>query len=103
MRDGPTFSHLVSESSYSFPSGHSTGSMILYGTLIFLLPHLINNKTVRFLLQFILGLIILSVGISQNYFRVHFPSDVLGGFYLLGLTWLCYTYPSYLKKKESIT
>lgn len=102
MRDRPTLPHLVSESSYSFPSGHSTGSMILYGTLIFLLPYLINNKTVRILLQFILGLIILSVGISRIYLGVHFPSDVLGG-YLLGLTWLCYTYPIYLKNKESIT
>ena len=44
-RERPSLEHLVTEHSLSFPSGHATASMILYGTLIFLLPIVISNKT----------------------------------------------------------
>ena len=77
MRERPTLEHLVTEHSYSFPSGHSTGSMVLYGTLIFILPIFIQNKTLLRSLQFFLGLFILSIGVSRIFIGVHFPSDVL--------------------------
>lgn len=99
-RPRPTLTHLVSEHSYSFPSGHSIGSMLLYGTLIFLLPQFIKNKRWRILLQILLGVCILFVGISRIYVGVHFPSDVFGGF-CLGLAWLFLTYPIYLKKRKT--
>lgn len=99
MRERPTLEHLVTEHSYSFPSGHSTGSMVLYGTLIFLLPIFIQNKTLLHSLQFFLGLFILSIGVSRIFIGVHFPSDVLGGF-SLGLAWLLLTYPIYKNAKD---
>lgn len=99
MRERPTLEHLVTEHSYSFPSGHSTGSMVLYGTLIFLLPIFIQNKTLLRSLQFFLGLFILSIGVSRIFIGVHFPSDVLGGF-SLGLAWLLLTYPIYKNAKD---
>ena len=82
------------EHSYSFPSGHAAGSMILYGTLIFLIPVIIQKKVFRPLIQILLAFIIVSVGISRIYLGVHFPSDILGGF-LLSLSWLCFTYPNH--------
>lgn len=98
MRQRPTLTHLVSESSYSFPSGHSTGSMLLFGTVIFLLPLFIQKTSMRIAIQLLLGLLILSIGASRIYVGVHFPSDVVGGF-CLGLSWLLLTYPIYEEKR----
>ena len=98
MRPRPTLHHLVTEHSYSFPSGHSTGSVLLYGTIILLLPQFIKQKNLCLFLQIILGVGIFLIGISRIYVGVHFPSDVLGGF-CFGLAWLLMTYPIYLEKR----
>ncbi len=98
MRQRPTLEHLVTETSYSFPSGHSTGSMILWGTLLLMLPGLIKNKPLRLLLQVTCGMLILCVGISRIYLGVHFPSDILGGF-CLGAGWLLLSYPIFDERR----
>lgn len=100
MRERPTLEHLVVEHSYSFPSGHSTGSILLYGTIIMLLPVFIKRKSLYRPLQFLLGIGILFIGISRIYLGVHFPSDILGGF-CFGLSWLLFTYPLYQKIQYS--
>lgn len=100
MRERPTLEHLVVEHSYSFPSGHSTGSMLLYGTIIMLLPLFIKKKAICRSLQLLLGIGILLIGISRVYLGVHFPSDILGGF-CFGLSWLLLTYPIYQKVQLS--
>ncbi|MGX7173274.1 phosphatase PAP2 family protein [Enterococcus ratti] len=99
MRIRPSLVYLVVEYSYSFPSGHAATSMILYGSLLFILPTLIQTNSFRLLLQFFLAVIIITVGISRVYLGVHFPSDILGG-YLLSLSWLFFTYPIYNNQKE---
>lgn len=98
QRTRPTLEHLVSEHSFSFPSGHSSGSILLYGTIIFLLPQFITKKRICLFLQILLGLGILLIGISRIYLGVHYPSDVLGGF-CFGFAWLLLTYPIYLEKR----
>ena len=94
QRARPDITHLVVEKSFSFPSGHAMGSMMLYGTLIFLVTQLTRDKTWQRALQIFLGVVIFSIGLSRIYLGVHFPSDILGG-WLLGLTWLFATYPLY--------
>lgn len=86
--------HLVTEASYSFPSGHANASMVLYGTLIALLPTLIPEKKLRITLQVLLGIVIFLVGFSRVYLGVHYPSDIIGGF-SLGAAWLFFSYPFY--------
>lgn len=98
LRQRPTLEHLVEETSFSFPSGHATGSMILFGTLCFILPGLIKNKPVRLLLQVLCGSLILGIGISRIYLGVHFPTDIIGGF-CLGAGWLCLTYPIFAERR----
>lgn len=98
MRARPTLDHLVTENSYSFPSGHATGSVLLYGTLLLLLPQFIKNRTIRLSLQLFLGIGIFLIGISRVYLGVHYPSDVLAGF-CFGLAWLLMGYPIYLERR----
>lgn len=98
LRERPSLEHLVTENSFSFPSGHSTGSMIFYGTLIFLVPLFLTNKKAQRTVQGLLIFLIVMIGISRIYLGVHFPTDVLGGF-CIGLCWLCFSYPYYEKQR----
>lgn len=102
MRDRPSLQHLVVETTYSFPSGHAATSMILYGTLIFLMSSLIKTREWAWMIQVLLGLLILSIGASRVYLGVHYPSDILGG-YSLSLFWLCLTYPWYIQQRLPFT
>ena len=70
----PNINPLVMEKSFSFPSGHALNSMVFYLLLIYFLE--IRNKYLAW------GIILL-IGISRIYLRVHYPTDVLGG-YLIG-------------------
>jgi undecaprenyl-diphosphatase len=47
----------------------------------------VENKALRIILVTGLLLVILGIGISRIYLRVHYASDVLAGF-CLGLMWL---------------
>ena len=61
----------LSESGYSFPSGHTTAAAA-FGVTLFL------RKNKRFSWLFLL--IPLLMGFSRIYFVVHYATDVLGGF-----------------------
>lgn len=71
---------------FSFPSGHSSGSVVAYGMLAYLalrllpfrwhLPALMLAMTLAF-----------TVGSSRIFLRVHFASDVIAGF-ASGAAWL---------------
>ncbi len=70
--------------STSFPSGHSIGSMALYGTFALLAARHLRNRAAAALV-FVLGFTVpLLVGITRPYLGVHYPTDVLVG-WTLGL------------------
>ncbi|MFQ3546216.1 phosphatase PAP2 family protein [Halobacillus rhizosphaerae] len=72
---------------FSFPSGHSTGSMVFYGFIIYLIAISPLNKKTRYTINVLLGLYILLVGCSRVYLGVHYLTDILAGF-SFGLAWL---------------
>lgn len=79
---------LIDVKNYSFPSGHSIMSMILYGLLIYFVYKYVKNKVVKTLLIFCLSVLILLIGFTRIWLGVHFPTDVLAGF-SLGICCIC--------------
>jgi membrane-associated phospholipid phosphatase len=66
--------NLVDANGYGLPSGHSQLAVVIWGTLAFEL-----RKTWSWLAA--LGLMIL-IGVSRVYLGVHFPTDVLAGWFV---------------------
>lgn len=77
---------LVLEPGFSFPSGHSSGSVVAYGMLAYLALRLLAP---RWHLPALLAALALAgtVGASRLFLRVHFASDVIAGF-ASGAAWL---------------
>lgn len=72
---------------FSFPSGHATTAIALYGILAYFLYRHYQKHAQRKLLLWLAAVLILIVGFSRIYLGVHYLSDVLAGF-LLGALWL---------------
>jgi len=71
----------------SFPSGHALISVTFYGLLIYILRHTMGPGVLFYSLFALLVLLVLLIGFSRVYLRVHYTSDVLAGF-IIGLLWL---------------
>lgn len=77
------FSALLPDS-FSYPSGHATAALALYGLLTYIALWLFPAHKIIILCSGFA--IIAGVGASRLYLGVHYPSDVLGG-YLLATLW----------------
>lgn len=86
-RTRPSINEAIDAVGYSFPSGHSLGSLIFYGFIVYLMIRSRMRKTIKGIVIFILCLLPFLIGMSRIYLGAHFPSDVLAG-YLAGLIWL---------------
>ena len=87
QRPRPEGFRLVTETGFSFPSGHSMAAMAFYGLIVWLIWHYESDRRKRAVLTAAFSLIILMIGISRIYLGVHYASDVLGGF-CVSLIWL---------------
>ena len=82
----------------SFPSGHVTTYMALYGFLFYLVHTLMRPSPLRSALLTLLGALIALVGLSRVYLGAHWASDVFAG-YCLGFFWLALTIYFYRRRK----
>ena len=64
----------------SFPSGHAFMSSIFYGFIIYLVYQEVKNRWLKWIIIIILAIIILIIGFSRVYLRVHYASDVIAGY-----------------------
>jgi membrane-associated phospholipid phosphatase len=81
---------LIEAGGWSFPSGHSSGAVVLYGMLAYVLlrslpPALASRASLPLVL--LAAATAFSVGCSRIFLQVHFATDVLAGF-ASGTAWL---------------
>jgi len=69
----------------SFPSGHVTTAVVVYGLLFYLAALVIPQRGLRYLAQLACLALIVLTGLQRVHAGVHWPSDVLGGLLLGGL------------------
>ena len=69
----------------SFPSGHTVHAVLFLGVLWLLLAPRLRSRRQRAALGALLVLLALLVGVSRVYLERHWPSDVLGGYWIGGL------------------
>ena len=74
--------HLIEEGGYSFTSGHSITSMVVFGLLMYLVRKYERNRKAANILTAALAVPWIFIGLSRIYMGVHFPSDVLAGWAL---------------------
>lgn len=81
---------LIQADGWSFPSGHSSGAVVVYGMLAYVLlrslaPTLARRASLPLVL--LAAATAFSVGCSRIFLQVHFATDVLAGF-ASGTAWL---------------
>jgi undecaprenyl-diphosphatase len=86
-RERPIIPLLEEAAGLSFPSGHALMSVTFYGLLIYISWHSIENKPFKWTLISLLFALILLIGFSRIYLRVHYTSDVIAGF-AMGWLWI---------------
>jgi undecaprenyl-diphosphatase len=76
--------HIITQGGYSFPSGHATSSIIVYGLLFYLIQKNCRHKALKVVLSTICGFLAIFIGLSRIYVGVHWPTDVIGGWLIGG-------------------
>ncbi len=80
---------IVSETGYSFPSGHTTGSVVFFGILTYFVWKNWGSAKVKALTGGLYISVTAVVGFDRIYLNVHWFSDIVGGIFL-GAFWLTF-------------
>lgn len=91
MRPRPNVTHLTFADGYSFVSGHSSISVVLSVTLIAFFVPKIKKTVLRNCITVFLCILPFCIAISRMYLRVHYFTDILGGWFV-AVTYLCILY-----------
>lgn len=89
-RERPSVPLLFQAKGLSFPSGHALMSVTFYGLIIYMIFKTVKNPAIKWTLISLLIILILIVGSSRVYLRVHYATDVIAG-YCIGFLWLVFT------------
>ncbi len=95
--------HMVEVQTLSFPSGHAMLSAVTYLTLGVLLARLSPRRRVKAYVVGVAVALTLLVGCSRVYLGVHWPTDVLGGWFV-GAAWalLCWQVAVILQRRGDV-
>lgn len=91
----------------SFPSGHALMSVTFYGLIIYMIWLTRERLALKIVMSAVLGMLVLFIGLSRIYLRVHYTSDVIAGFcmgflWLVISIWVAKRVENYSKKKVEI-
>ena len=89
-RDRPPLAHrLVTETTYSYPSGHSVFAAVYFTMLAVVVARLLPPRLTWLKWQSVALCLTLAVlvGLSRVWLGVHYPTDVIGGL-ILGFGWV---------------
>src|SRR5215213_9504913 len=89
-RERPLVPLLFHAKGLSFPSGHALMSVTFYGLVIYMIFKGVKNPSLKWTLISLLIILIMIVGMSRVYLRVHYATDVIAG-YCIGFLWLVFT------------
>ena len=81
QRPRPEGYRIISETGYSFPSGHSMISTAFYGLLVYLIFKNIKNNKIKWGMTIFLSFLAIGICCSRVYLGVHYASDVIAGFF----------------------
>jgi undecaprenyl-diphosphatase len=80
---------LLTLASYGFPSGHTMGSTLFYGTLALFVAQAVRTWRWRVVAFWIAALAVALIGLSRIYLGAHYLTDVVGAI-AVGLAWLAF-------------
>lgn len=86
-RERPEFVTDIMAASPSFPSGHATGAIAVYGFIAYVLSREAVTVRRRFEIVFWSAVLVVLIGFSRMVLSLHYASDVAAGF-LVGGFWL---------------
>lgn len=100
-RERPSMQNaLITETDFSFPSGHAMIAVTVYLLTIYFLLKACKKKWEKVVLLMLGVILVLGIGLSRLYLGVHWPTDIVAS-YLLGGSLVCFLIGS-IEGKEYI-
>ena len=84
-RDRPSLNEALDALGYSFPSGHAMLSIMTFGFLAYIIAANLKSVAGKYMITILMGIIIVSIGLSRVILNVYYPTDILAGYCVGGI------------------
>lgn len=84
-RERPSLNEALDALGYSFPSGHAMLAIMTFGFLAYIIAANLKSVTGKYVITILMGILIVSIGLSRVILNVHYPTDILAGYCVGGI------------------
>ena len=84
-RERPSLNEALDALGYSFPSGHAMLSIMTFGFLTYIIAANLKSVAGKCATTILMGIVIVSIGLSRVILNVHYPTDILAGYCVGGI------------------